>query len=1129
MKRTFNHTKRPVDNARNYDERDFEWEEELEYIEGGEDYAGEESEYYESTEGYAEDEAEYESEYYESAEGYAEDEAEYYESAESYAGDETEYCESAEGYAEGEPEYYESTESYAEDEAEYCKSAEGYAEGEAEYYESTEGYAGGEPEYGGNVGGYAGEEPEYVGDFTENEDLEVYYEDTEIYNAEYNGEEPVERPRRKKKGFWGPLKNLSLMDKVIAVTGVAVFALALATGAAFVSSRIQQAQVSDFISVGTQLKDIALIGEDGLIAVADARIAKLKDANATVDGDGDDDPNYEENEYERKVTVSLNMTSIQKDLKIKFTNQKTDKLVAHVPFSVKVTDPNGKTSIWSDDDMDGIIYKKDITPGTYEVVMESLTDQMYADYTIPTDKKSVVVKKDISYKKVDVANEVKTEKEIDAKKEDTVKKDTEVESALKDTVAWVESKKISATYTEVAKSTVPDPLKMASLNKDFMRMGLKASQKKSCTVKLEQDQTLKLGEQPELKDLKDYITIAFDNEDEPVAIESVAIESIVDVTWSGGADIVELAPDGTMKGVKAGKATVQFKGTAIVKVKTVESSTPDPTDPTKPTESTESTESTKPTESTDPTDPTEGKETGGTDSDVTPAAVSVASISAVAEKPRELSVEGSITVEVTAPAGKTELKVDKKELSVVIKGTVTSQVTPSNFAQDKKLTYKVVSDKEAVATATVDESGKVTVTGVSTGKAQLTVTANYADGGTADTAASATIDVTVGVNKTIELDKKTATAYLENQSVLNAFIKGSSQKPEVTAISSDASILKVTVGTLKAETDKVSVPIILEALKEEGSVTVTVTCKEDGEEVKATCTVTVKPNPRTDSKTELKDEGGRVLYVLEDGKYKEAKYADYYKFDKFYVKGEERYTGWQTLNGKVYFFKADGTKVTGEQVIQGAKYTFASDGSLVTGSGTVGIDVSKWNGTIDWNQVKNSGISYVIIRCGYRGSSQGKLVVDPKYEENIQGATKAGLKVGVYFFTQAVDEREAVEEASMVLEQVKKYKISYPIFLDVEASGGRADSISKDTRTAVCKAFCETIQNAGYTAGIYANKSWLTNKLDAGALSAYKIWLAQYADTPTYTGRYDLWQYRSTGKVSGISGNVDMNQSYLGY
>ena len=171
----------------------------------------------------------------------------------------------------------------------------------------------------------------------------------------------------------------------------------------------------------------------------------------------------------------------------------------------------------------------------------------------------------------------------------------------------------------------------------------------------------------------------------------------------------------------------------------------------------------------------------------------------------------------------------------------------------------------------------------------------------------------------------------------------------------------------------------------------------------------------------------------------------------------------------------------------------------------------------------------MIIRVGYRGSSQGALIDDPTFKTNIKGATAAGLKVGVYFFTQAVDEVEAVQEASMVLDRISGYKISYPVFLDVEGSGGRGDKIDSATRTAACKAFCNTIQNAGYTAGVYANKTWLSQKMDASALSGYKIWLAQYAAAPTYTGRYDLWQYKSTGKVSGISGNVDLNLSYLGY
>ena len=356
--------------------------------------------------------------------------------------------------------------------------------------------------------------------------------------------------------------------------------------------------------------------------------------------------------------------------------------------------------------------------------------------------------------------------------------------------------------------------------------------------------------------------------------------------------------------------------------------------------------------------------------------------------------------------------------------------------------------------------------------------------------------------------------------VINAAIANAvSAETPVEAESSDTGIATVSV-------NKKAVTITGVAA---GSCTVTVKYTENGETVTAACTVPVKNHPRDATTTRLKDGSGNLLYINDNGTYREATYADYFKYDTFYLKGAAKYAGWQTLDGKVYYFTADGNKVTGEQVIQGAKYNFASDGSLVKGSGNMGIDVSKWNGTIDWTAVKNSGIDYAIIRCGYRGSSQGSLIEDPKFAANIKGATAAGLKVGVYFFTQAVDEREAVEEASMVLNQVKSYTISYPIFLDVEPSGGRGDSISKETRTAVCKAFCQTIQNAGYTAGIYANKTWLESKLDAGSLSAYKIWLAQYAATPTYTGRYDLWQYRSTGNVTGISGGVDMNISYLGY
>lgn len=204
---------------------------------------------------------------------------------------------------------------------------------------------------------------------------------------------------------------------------------------------------------------------------------------------------------------------------------------------------------------------------------------------------------------------------------------------------------------------------------------------------------------------------------------------------------------------------------------------------------------------------------------------------------------------------------------------------------------------------------------------------------------------------------------------------------------------------------------------------------------------------------------------------------------------------------------------------------------LTDGATVFGIDVSKWNKDIDWEKVKAAGVEFAIIRCGYRGSKTGALVEDPYFAKNIKGATDAGIRVGIYFFTQAINPIEAVEEASMVLTLSRQYKISYPLFIDTEGAGGngRADGLDKEIRTAVCKAFCETIENAGYTAGVYASKHWLENNLDTEQLSSYSTWLAQYSSRPTYEGEYDMWQYTSAGKIDGINTLVDYNVSYMDY
>lgn len=202
--------------------------------------------------------------------------------------------------------------------------------------------------------------------------------------------------------------------------------------------------------------------------------------------------------------------------------------------------------------------------------------------------------------------------------------------------------------------------------------------------------------------------------------------------------------------------------------------------------------------------------------------------------------------------------------------------------------------------------------------------------------------------------------------------------------------------------------------------------------------------------------------------------------------------------------------------------------SGVSKTGVLGIDVSKWQKEIDWDKVKNEGVDFAIIRCGYRGSVTGSLVEDPYFEQNIRGARAAGIKVGVYFFTQAVNEVEAVEEASMVISLVRDYELQYPVFIDTEGAGGngRADSLNVEERTAVCEAFCTTVKNAGLEAGVYASRNWYNNKLTASTLESYAIWLAEYRSVPLYQGYYQMWQYTSKGKINGINGNVDLNVSY---
>ena len=274
----------------------------------------------------------------------------------------------------------------------------------------------------------------------------------------------------------------------------------------------------------------------------------------------------------------------------------------------------------------------------------------------------------------------------------------------------------------------------------------------------------------------------------------------------------------------------------------------------------------------------------------------------------------------------------------------------------------------------------------------------------------------------------------------------------------------------------------------------------------------------------LHDAEGNALY--KDDKGTPATMADYKSGAKFYSKKETTtYYGWQSLNGKSYYYDKNGNPVSGEQVIHGVKYNFGSDGQLMI-SGT-GIDVSRHQGNIDW-AAASSAISFAIVRVGYRSIGTGALNIDAKGVQNIQGAKAHGITTGAYFYSTAQSEAQAVEEASLAIQQVQAAGgVSMPIFFDWEGNS-RTNAVDADTAAAIINAFCTTVRNSGYRAGLYSDKNHLTHKINMGNVSGGTvIWCAQYNTRCTYSGHYDMWQYTSKGSVPGINGNVDMNQSFF--
>lgn len=221
-----------------------------------------------------------------------------------------------------------------------------------------------------------------------------------------------------------------------------------------------------------------------------------------------------------------------------------------------------------------------------------------------------------------------------------------------------------------------------------------------------------------------------------------------------------------------------------------------------------------------------------------------------------------------------------------------------------------------------------------------------------------------------------------------------------------------------------------------------------------------------------------------------------------------------------------GLKQENLQVLENGRYQYVENDQVVS---HMGIDVSKYQGRINWQKVAAEGVEFVFLRLGLRGYESGKLVEDETFQANIKGATEHGIKVGVYFFSQAITEEEAVEEANFVLERIAPYNIECPVVFDVEkvgSSSARMNQLTPQERTDVTIAFLDTIEAAGYKSMFYHNMETALLLLELERLKDYDRWFAYYGEELYYPYAYGVWQYSEKGRIDGISAEVDMNIAF---
>ena len=251
-----------------------------------------------------------------------------------------------------------------------------------------------------------------------------------------------------------------------------------------------------------------------------------------------------------------------------------------------------------------------------------------------------------------------------------------------------------------------------------------------------------------------------------------------------------------------------------------------------------------------------------------------------------------------------------------------------------------------------------------------------------------------------------------------------------------------------------------------------------------------------------------------------------------YAKVQE---GWKQDNIGWWYQYSNGTypKSTWRQ-IKGKWYYFNSNGYWVNNNkhetGTIkGIDISEWQGDVDWSAVKNDGYEYAIVRLGYsyRSSNLLKFAKDKKYDQNMKNADAADIPVGVYLYSKAKTVDEARAEAQYVINTMQGYQVSYPVVFDLEDTS--QSNLGKKQLGAIAKAFCTDIRRAGYTPMLYCNEYWYSSLIDMTQLENVDKWIARYANTYSETIGRDIWQCCATGRVSGIDGDVDIDFSYKDY